>query len=186
MTTLTTDETKQNQTPVDLQPSEVQSQMQRDEAVLIDVREPHERQAERIEGSVSVPLNQLDPDALRQEYSDKRLIFHCASGKRSTKASNAMAEGQSEPVHHLAGGLEAWKQAGLPTIESKSGPISMMRQVQLTAGSLVVIGLLLGFFVTPWLYLLSAFVGCGLIYAGASGSCGMAALLANMPWNKPG
>ncbi len=59
-----------------------------------------------------------------------------------------------------------------------------MRQVQITAGSLVVGGILLGLFVDQWFLGLSLFVGSGLIFAGVSGWCGMAKLLAVMPWNR--
>lgn len=59
-----------------------------------------------------------------------------------------------------------------------------MRQVQITAGSLVLTGVLLGLFVAPGFFGLSAFVGAGLIFAGVTGWCGMANLLRVMPWNR--
>lgn len=171
--------------PVDVRPAELQARLSGDDVVLMDVREPFEHSAERIEGAVPMPLGQLDPEALREKYPGKQIIFHCAGGKRSAKACAAFAEGQSEPTCHLVGGIEAWKQAGLPTLKpSKAGAISVMRQVQIASGSLVVLGLLLGYFVAEPFYLLSAFVGCGLVFAGVSGFCGMAKLLAAMPWNK--
>ena len=60
-----------------------------------------------------------------------------------------------------------------------------MRQVQITAGSMVVLGIVLALLVSPWFMALSAFVGAGLAFAGLSGTCAMASLLAQMPWNKP-
>lgn len=172
--------------PIDLSPAEIQAQMGRGGAVLIDVREPFEYAAERIEGAVPIPLGTIDPEAIRQRYPDKRVIFHCAGGKRSAKACGQFANGKSEATYHLPGGIEAWKQAGLPTIKPAAGPIPVMRQVQITAGSLVVLGLALGHFVAQPFYLLSAFIGCGLIFAGVSGWCGMAKAVAWMPWNKSG
>jgi rhodanese-related sulfurtransferase len=172
--------------PIDRNPAEVKAQIEQGGTVLIDVREPFEHAAERIEGAVPVPLGSLDPETIRNQYPGKRFIFHCAGGKRSAKACQRFGEGQSEATEHLAGGIEAWKQAGLSTVKpSKAGPIPVMRQVQITSGSLVVIGLLLGYFVSQPFYLLSAFIGCGLVFAGVSGWCGMAKLLAKMPWNKP-
>jgi hypothetical protein len=56
--------------------------------------------------------------------------------------------------------------------------------VQITAGSLVLIGVILGFAVSPWFFALSAFVGAGLTFAGISGTCAMASLLTVMPWNR--
>ena len=66
----------------------------------------------------------------------------------------------------------------------RSAPIDIMRQVQIGAGSLVLIGVALGALVAPGFYALSAFVGAGLLFAGATGFCGMAHLLARMPWNR--
>ena len=64
-------------------------------------------------------------------------------------------------------------------------PIELMRQVQIVAGSLVLLGVALGISVAPAFLALSAFVGAGLAFAGISGWCGMARLLAIMPWNRP-
>ena len=77
-------------------------------------------------------------------------------------------------VLELQGGLNAWKQAGLPTIKSKSAPISIMRQVQIIAGSLILTGTLLGALINPGFLFLSGFVGAGLLFAGVSGTCMMA------------
>ena len=59
-----------------------------------------------------------------------------------------------------------------------------MRQVQIAAGTLILIGALLGTFVAPAWFGLSAFVGAGLLFAGISGFCGMARLLMLAPWNR--
>lgn len=180
-----TDHNMTNDKPIDLSPAEVKAQLEQAGSVLIDVREPFEHLAERIEGAVPMPLGLLDPAAIRQRYAGKQVIFHCAAGGRSAKACKQYAQGQDEPTHHLAGGIEAWKQAGLPTLKPKAGPIPVMRQVQIAAGSLVMVGLVLGWFVHPAFLLLSAFVGCGLVFAGVTGFCGMGRLLSKMPWNKP-
>jgi hypothetical protein len=66
-----------------------------------------------------------------------------------------------------------------------SGPvISLERQVRITAGALVVIGVALGWFVHPGFYGLSAFIGAGLVFAGVTDICGLCVLLAKLPWNK--
>ena len=85
----------------------------------------------------------------------------------------------------LEGGLDAWKKAGLPVSLDRSQPIDIMRQVQIAAGSLVLLGVVLGAFVSPNFYALSGFVGAGLTFAGISGFCGMARVLGAMPWNQP-
>lgn len=85
----------------------------------------------------------------------------------------------------LEGGIDAWKKAGLPVAFDRKAPIPTMRQVQIVAGSLVVLGTVLGATVAPAFYALSAFVGAGLVFAGVTGFCGMERVLALMPWNRP-
>jgi rhodanese-related sulfurtransferase len=84
----------------------------------------------------------------------------------------------------VEGGIEAWKKAGLPIAGDHGQPIAIERQVQIAAGSLVLLGVVLGQIASPAFYAVSAFVGAGLTFAGISGSCGMAKLLALMPWNR--
>lgn len=88
------------------------------------------------------------------------------------------------PTYILAGGIDAWRRAGQPTVADRSRPLEIMRQVQITAGALVLTGVLLGLFVAPGFFGLSAFVGSGLMFAGVTGWCGMANLLRVMPWNR--
>jgi rhodanese-related sulfurtransferase len=86
---------------------------------------------------------------------------------------------------NLAGGIEAWKQAGLPVeVDRAVSRISIMRQVQIVAGSFVLAGAALAYWVSPWFLIVPAFFGAGLLFAGLSGTCGMAALLSVMPWNR--
>ena len=167
---------------VNVSPEMVERWIADGEAVLVDVREDFEHAVERIENARHHCLSKFDPDTLRQECEDLRIVFHCRSGKRSAEAA---AKFGGEQVFHLQGGIEGWKAAGQPVLRSASAPkIDIMRQVQITAGFLIVSGVVLGALVNPWLYGISAFVGCGLIFAGLSGWCGMAKLLSVMPWNK--
>jgi rhodanese-related sulfurtransferase len=84
----------------------------------------------------------------------------------------------------LEGGFGAWLEAGLPVHRHARAPLPLMRQVQIAAGSLVLLGVLLSQTVAPGWIWLSGFVGAGLIFAGVSGFCGMARLLGVMPWNR--
>jgi hypothetical protein len=86
-------------------------------------------------------------------------------------------------IHVLDGGLIGWKAAGLPTKLDRRQPIELQRQVMIAAGTIVLLGLMLADLVSPWFILLTAFVGCGMVFAGVSGWCGMAKLLRLMPWN---
>ncbi|MHC4448403.1 MAG: rhodanese-like domain-containing protein [Planctomycetota bacterium] len=170
---------------IDVAPRRLQEWLAAGEAVIVDVREDFEHASERIEGSHPHPFSDLDPEEIRQLHGDKRIVFQCRTGRRSRDAAIRFGRDATEPVFHLAGGIEAWKGAGLGTTRSSTAPrIDVMRQVQMTAGGLVLVGVLLGVFVSPWFLILSGFVGAGLLFAGASGWCGMAMLLGRMPWNR--
>lgn len=154
-------------------------------AILCDIREPLEYARENIAGARSVPLSALDRQKLSVHTGEKRaIIFHCQSGNRTKINADKLCALELDETYILDGGLNAWKAAGLKTNVDRSKPIEMQRQVQIAAGSLVLIGLLLFWLVTPWALALCAFVGCGLVFAGISGWCGMARLLAVMPWNR--
>ena len=153
-------------------------------AVLIDIREADERARERIPGARHHALSRIDADSPVRPGDDV-LVFHCRSGARTRgNAAKLAAAGGDCQTYVLEGGLDAWKKAGLPVALDRRQPIDLMRQVQIGAGSLVLIGVLLGAFVAPGFYALSGFVGTGLLFAGVSGFCGMAHLLALMPWNR--
>ena len=84
----------------------------------------------------------------------------------------------------LAGGLERWQSEGLPVERQAGAPMPLMRQVQIAAGSLVLLGLILSNVLAPGWIAITWFVGTGLTFAGVTGFCGMARLLAVMPWNR--
>ncbi|MEB3307115.1 MAG: rhodanese-like domain-containing protein [Cyanobacteriota bacterium] len=148
---------------------------------VIDVREPMEFASGHITGSLNVPLARLH----QADLPSGPLVLVCQSGKRSARGIQTLLErGFAHPVSDLQGGLPSWQQAGLPVHALRNAPLPLMRQVQIAAGSLVLLGLILSSTVAqPWI-LLSWFVGAGLVFAGVSGFCGMARLLALMPWNR--
>jgi rhodanese-related sulfurtransferase len=153
------------------------------EAVLIDVREPDEHARERIPGARPLPLSRLDQvPPVRTE--GRLAILHCRSGSRTAANATRLAGAVAGECAILEGGLAAWKAAGLPVEIDRRRPIEVMRQVQIVAGSLVILGVLLGVLASPWFLLLAGFVGCGLVFAGVTGWCGMARLLALAPWNR--
>ncbi|PAX52970.1 rhodanese-like domain-containing protein [Brunnivagina elsteri] len=150
---------------------------------LIDVREPGEYAQEHIPGATLVSLSNFDPRKVPQD-EDTKVILYCRSGNRSTMAGQKLFDAGFTKVNHLEGGLGAWKAAGYPTKINQNAPISLMRQVQIVAGSLVFIGTLLGAFVSPWFLLLSGFVSAGLIFAGITDTCALGILLAKLPYNQ--
>lgn len=168
----------------EISPADLKAALERGEVTLIDVREPGEHAGERIAGAHLMPLGTFDPAKARELAAGKTLVLHCKSSGRSGKAARALLNAGGQDACHLCGGIDAWKAAGLPIERDANAPISMFRQVQITAGSIVLIGSLLGFFVSPWFIALSGFVGAGLVVAGITNTCGMAMLLAKMPWNR--
>ncbi|MFZ5781395.1 MAG: rhodanese family protein [Pseudomonadota bacterium] len=151
-------------------------------AVMIDVREADEHARERLPGAHSHPLSRL---ASVEAQPDQVVIFHCRSGARTSANATKLAGAAPCEAYILEGGLEAWKKAGLPVAIDRRQPLEIMRQVQIVAGSLVLLGVVLGVSVAPAFFALSAFVGAGLAFAGITGWCGMAKLLAVLPWNRP-
>ena len=165
-------------------PDLVKTWMETGGALLVDVRDDYEHAEERIDGAVLRPLSAFEPEALRNEAGDRRVVFHCRSGKRSQEAADRFCR-EGEATFQLAGGIEGWKAAGMPVIRSASAPkLPIMRQVQISAGAMVAAGVGLGVTVSPWFLAIAGFVGCGLMFAGLTGWCGLAKLLAVMPWNR--
>jgi rhodanese-related sulfurtransferase len=154
-------------------------------AILVDLREPDEYARERLAGARNLPLSKID-EAELEIHRDRIAIFHCRSGARTLANATRLHQklGEECQAYILEGGLDAWKKAGLPVVVDRRQPLELQRQVQIGAGSLVLLGILLGVFASPWFLVLPAFAGAGLINAGLTGFCGMARLLVRAPWNR--
>ncbi|WP_270933925.1 rhodanese family protein [Falsiroseomonas oryzae] len=154
-------------------------------ATMVDVREPDEHARERIPGARNLPLSRLGDTRLALP-AGRPVLFHCRSGARTQgHAGRLAATAGACEAYVVEGGLEAWKRAGLPVAVDRRQPLELMRQVQIAAGSMVVLGVVLGVLVAPAFYALAGFVGLGLVFAGVTGTCGLARLLRAMPWNRP-
>ncbi len=151
-------------------------------AAFIDVRGAAEYAREHIDGAVNVPLDKLAAHSLPAADT---LVFHCQSGMRTAQNAAALQQAaQGKTAYILERGIQGWKADGFETVINHSQPLDLMRQVQIGAGSLALLGALGGWLVSPWLYLLCGMVGAGLLLAGVTGFCGMARLLICMPWNQ--
>jgi rhodanese-related sulfurtransferase len=153
---------------------------------LIDVRTPIEYREVHLEAARNVPLDELDPATLmrsRNGDSAAPLYVICRSGGRGKQACEKFIKAGFANVINIEGGTMACVEAGLPVVRGKKA-VSLERQVRIAAGSLVLLGVGLGWFVHPGLFGLSAFVGAGLVFAGITDTCGMGLLLARMPWNR--
>lgn len=157
--------------------------LDRNQVTLVDVREPSEYAGEHLPHSILFPLSQFDPTKIPSERG-KTLVLYCRTSNRSTQVAYKLLAAGFEDVIHLSGGMDNWKKQGLPTIVNRNAPLSLMRQVQIVAGSFVLIGTLLGAFVSPGFLILSGFVGGGLLFAGITNTCALAMLLAKLPFNQ--
>lgn len=157
------------------------------EAVLIDVREPDEFRTEHIACAASIPLNSLG-NALEgtQIPAARKMIFQCLKGGRGEVACRtAEAAGAGHAIYNLEGGIAAWKDAGLPVVGSGApAAIPLFRQVQIAVGIIIATLIALGFSGLTAAFALAGLIGVMLVFAGTTGWCGMAMLLARMPWNR--
>lgn len=167
-------------------PAQLHERVQRGETVeLIDVRTPAEFESVHVTFARNVPLDRLNPAQLAAERRghDRPLYVICRSGSRGNQACEKLLGAGLTGLVNVEGGTMAWEQAGFPVIRGRQ-TISLERQVRIAAGSLVLIGTALGFFVHPYWFGLCGFVGAGLVFAGVTDTCGMGLMLARMPWNQ--
>jgi len=153
---------------------------------LIDVRTPAEYRDCHIASARNIPLDFLDPKAViksRKLPLKAPLYIICQSGTRSLKACEQFHALGFTHIVNIEGGTRAWIDKGLPVIHVQKS-VSIERQVRIVAGSLVLIGALLGVLVQPAFIAISAFIGAGLVFSGITNSCAMGMILTKMPWNQ--
>lgn len=100
----------------ELSPLQVAELLNGHQILLIDVREPDEYAAQRIAGALLCPLSTSDALALPPD-GPRRVVFQCGTGMRSAQAARARLATGAPRVAHLAGGIGAWKAAGLPVLQ---------------------------------------------------------------------
>jgi rhodanese-related sulfurtransferase len=158
------------------------------QAVLVDVREPEEFAAAHIPYALSAPLSQAAAVLGDMPLpTDRKIVFQCQKGGRGGQACVAVgaAAPGGQPVFNLEGGLDAWSAAGLPVVTGAVAPkVSIFRQVQMVVGLLVVLGVLTGFFVNAFGFVVAGLFGAALATSGATGWCGLGMLLSRAPWNR--
>ena len=175
------------QTETSINPRELHRRLDAGQpARLLDVRTPGEHAAAHVPGATLIPLDELDAAAFcRERGSDASPLYVlCQSGGRARRAIKKL---ESAGVHGcilVEGGTQAWIDAGLPVDRRESRVLPLMRQVQIVVGSLSAVGAALALTVNPRFALIPLVTGCGLLFAGLTGFCGLALLLAKMPWNK--
>ena len=168
-------------------PSELHHRLAGGVAVeLLDVRTPGEFAAAHVPGAKLVPLDELDAAAYcRERGADGKTIYVlCQSGGRARKAIGKFQRAGFDNCVLVEGGTQAWMDAGLPVNRGESKVLPLMRQVKIIVGAVSAAGAALALFVNPWFALIPLVAGGGLLFAGVSGFCGLALVLAKMPWNQ--
>jgi len=160
---------------------ELQAVLAQRAARALDVRSAAEFAIDHIPGSINIPMEQIE--ARMADVPDEPLVLICEGGKRAQIVADWL-RGHRE-VTVLDGGIRLWRRVGFPTVACAPCRWSLERQVRFAAGVIVLAGALLAVFVNAKWVFLAMFIGAGLIFAGATNICGMAILLAKMPWNSP-
>jgi len=156
----------------------------RDSVLFLDVRTPLEYGESHIDGSVLHPLSEINVAKVEKLAAGKSAcVVVCRSGSRAKQAADKLSVSEVLNVEILEGGVQAWDALGLPLVRGKA-VMSLERQVRVAAGSMVFAGVVLGYSVNAAWFLLSGFVGAGLVFAGITDFCGMGLLIARMPWNN--
>jgi len=168
-----------------LDPETLQSWFQEHkDLVVIDVRSAAEFESLHIRGSYNVPL------PLLSEHTDElaarlgsRVVLVCQSGARAEQARQRLGGAGIGTAYVLTGGVPGFAAAGGDVVRGKAR-WDLERQVRLAAGSLVVLGLAGGKFVSPKIRLLAGAIGTGLTFSAATNTCAMGQAISAMPWNK--
>lgn len=167
-----------------ISPQEAFERFSKGEARLVDIRETDEYTQEFVPGFPADPAldhRQTPSEGRRRPGQAHRLLLPFGQPYRQRFRSAGRLAGDVQ-AYRLDGGISGWEKAGLP-VEHISSTIPLFRQIQIAAGSLVLIGVIGSAFWHPFFWL-SAFVGAGLVFAGISGFCGLGVLLSHMPWNR--
>jgi rhodanese-related sulfurtransferase len=156
---------------------------------LLDVRSPAEFRDGHVPGAKSLPLNQLESALIPSLFGiaagrqERPMFIICKSGPRAVRAAERLSLAGYSNLRVVGDGTEGWARAGF-ALNREGGALSLERQVQIAVGSLSLLTVLLGLGVHPGFLALTAAISAGLIIAGITRWCGMAEMIAQMPWNR--
>jgi rhodanese-related sulfurtransferase len=152
---------------------------------LLDVRTAPEYATAHVGGAKLIPLHELEVEGfLAGHPRGKPIYVICQAGDRAKAAIERFQQAGCDDCVLVEGGTQMWIEAGLPVVRGTSNVLPIMRQVQIVIGALSAVSAVLALAINPWFAVLPLLLGCGLLFAGITGTCGMALLLARMPWNQ--
>lgn len=153
-------------------------------AHIVDVRETDEHRREHVAGASLFPTSIFSVTGFPAQQAGQRMLVLCRSGNRAGKVVDALRASGRTDVSVIEGGITGWSKAGLPVVRNAKAPIPLVRQVMIVAGVLLIAFTALAVLVNPWFMAGTGFIGLGLTFAGSTGICAMATILAKMPWNR--
>ena len=152
---------------------------------LLDVRAPSEYATEHVPGAKLIPLHKLQVETfLAQHQPGTQIYVLCQTGGRAAKAISQFENAGCADCVLVEGGTQAWIDVGLSVHRGVRTALPIMRQVQIVVGFLAAVAATLALTVDHRFAIVPLLLGCGLLFAGITGMCGMAHLLARMPWNR--
>ncbi|HEU4997289.1 MAG TPA: rhodanese-like domain-containing protein [Gemmatimonadaceae bacterium] len=151
---------------------------------ILDVRTPAEYETVHIPGAYNVPLDLLGEHGREIRFNvAEPVVLVCQSGQRARKAEEALRVAGMPNLHVLDGGMNAWVSAGRPVVRGVQR-VSLERQVRIAAGAFVALGGALALSVSPAFAVFPALMGAGLVFSGLTNTCGIAMVLARLPYNR--
>jgi len=167
-------------------PEQAAERLEAEDGVVIDNRGADEFAQGHIPGAIHLEADRIT-DETAKKLAALKPIFVCASGQRTSMLVSRLDGAAGGDAAYIQGGLGAWKASGLKTTASgaASSVPSIQRQVQITVGLMLVVISALAYLLWPSLIVVAGAIGLGLLMAGLTGSCAMAAVLMRMPWNRP-
>ena len=167
-----------------IKPEKLLQLLQKKEVTLIDVREPIEYHTGYIEHAHNIPLSSINKIKVKSlTNKDKKIVVYCKSGSRSLEAAKILIKNSEHDVWNLEGGITSWINNSLP-IKRNTSLLTLERQTHIALGTLILIGSLLTFFISPKYLVIPVIIGLGLLNSGITGWCGLGKLIAKMPWNN--
>jgi rhodanese-related sulfurtransferase len=155
----------------------------KENAQLIDVREPAEHASVHIPDSKLHPVGRISAKDL--ENPEQALLIYCQKGARGKNAcEKLLSENPNLNVYNISGGIEHWQQSGFDTQKGSSNMLPLDRQVQLSIGIMLIVFSALSLTLSTAFVWAVALIGMGLFIAGSTGFCGLARIVAMMPWNQ--
>ncbi|MDQ2708093.1 MAG: rhodanese-like domain-containing protein [Actinomycetota bacterium] len=151
---------------------------------LLDVRTTGEYQGAHIDGSINIPLDQVEANLPRiAGTASGRMIVICQSGGRATEAARTLSSAGVTELAVLEQGMNGWVAAGAPVKSVGRQRWALDRQVRLVAGGIVASSIL-GSIWDPRLRFLAGGIGAGLVYSAVSNTCTMGMMLMKLPYNR--